>query len=272
MKKSKIKDDINTRIGFLDCNNIQSIYNEHRVLELNNVLEGFSSDFFTIILHEPDSLEEYTLMYVGDYSEIRGLTLKSGRNLEDRDLYTLQFSKAIEDEFPENNSLVVFNTFQNQLKKVYENFGVLCVPEYLAKLGTDLSFMLGGNRKYAADRILQIDILEIYQSFFSRKTRIQDKEGLQKVYLMYDKKVGQVKIGETKKELKIRRKGVAEPTLRATDQMVEVITAWEASKELESQLHSTYSDKRTRGEWFDLRAYDLEEIDKNTSEYNMIEI
>jgi hypothetical protein len=239
---------------------------------LNNVLEGFASDFFTIILNEPDSLEEYTLMYVGDYNEIRGLTFRSGRKLEERDMYTLRFAKAIEDEFPEKNSLVVFTTFQNSLKKVYENFGVLCVPEYIAKMGNNLSFILGGNRKNAVDRILQIDILEMYQSFFIRETKIKDKEGLQKVYLMYDQKVGQVKIGETKNKMKIRRKGVAEPTLRATDPMIEVITAWEASKDLETLLHSTYADKRIRGEWFDLRAYDLEEIDKITRNYNMIEI
>jgi hypothetical protein len=54
--------------------------------------------------------------------------------------------------------------------------------------------------------------------------------------------------------------------------MIEVITAWEASKDLETLLHSTYADKRIRGEWFDLRAYDLEEIDKITRNYNMIEI
>lgn len=112
----------------------------------------------------------------------------------------------------------------------------------------------------------------MYQSFFIREVKIQDKEGLQKVYLMYDRKVGKVKIGETKKELKIRQKGITEPTLRATDQMVEVITAWEASKELESLLHFTYAHKRVRGEWFDLRAYDLEAIDKMTRSYNMIEV
>lgn len=267
-----MKDDFNLRIGFLAFNEVQSIYNEHRIVELNNILEGFESDFFTIILYEEESLDEYTLMYVGDYNEIRGLTFKSGRKIEDRDFYTLRFAKAIEDEFPEKNSLVVFNIFQSQLKKVYENFGILCIPEYIANLGKELSFILPNNRKRGIDRILQIDILKIYRSFFTRKERTQDEEGLPKVYLMYDEKDGYIKIGETKNKLKIRRKGVAEPTLRATDPMIEIITAWEAPKELETKLHSNYSSKRKRGEWFDLRAIDLEDINRMTLIYNIIDI
>lgn len=113
-----MEDDFNIRIGFLDCDDIQSIYKKHRILELNNVLEGFASDFLTIILHEPDSLKEYTLMYVGCYRQIKGLTFKSGRHLEERDFHTLRFSKVIEDEFPEKNSLAVSTSFQTMVKQV----------------------------------------------------------------------------------------------------------------------------------------------------------
>ena len=74
-----------------------SIYNEYKVVELNNVLEGFESDFFTIMLYEEENLDEYTLFYIGGYNEIRGLAFKSGRKIEDRDFYTLRFAKAIED-------------------------------------------------------------------------------------------------------------------------------------------------------------------------------
>lgn len=267
-----MKDEFNSRISFLPYDVVCSIYNEYKVVELNNVLEGFESDFFTIMLYEEENLDEYTLFYIGGYNEIRGLAFKSGRKIEDRDFYTLRFAKAIEDEFPEKNSLVVFNTFQSQLKKVYENFGILCIPEHIANLGKELSFILPNNNKKAIDRILQVNILKVYKSFFNRKEKIQDKENLSKVYLMYDQKEGYVKIGETKNKLKTRRKGVSEPTLRATDPMIEIITAWEASKELEIKLHSNYNSKRKRGEWFDFRAIDLKDINKMTLTYNMIDI
>ena len=267
-----MNDDFYSRIDFLPFNVVQSIYNEHRNVELNNVLEGFQTDFFTIILDEERSLDEYTLMYVGGNQEIRGLTFKSGRKIEDRDFLTFNFSKAIEDEFPKKNSLVVFNAFQSIIKNVYENFGIICIPEYLVNLGGELSVILPDKRKSGIDRVSQIDIFRFYRSYFSRSDRTQDEEGLPKVYLMYDKKEGYIKIGETKNKLKTRRKGVSEPTLRATDPMIEIITAWNAPKELETKLHSNYISKRKRGEWFDLRAADLENINKMTSNYNMIDV
>lgn len=266
-------DDFNSRISSLPYDLVCSLQNEQRSVELNNVINGFESDFFTIMIYEDDeNLNEYSFIYIGNDKGIRGLTFKSGRKIKDRDIYTFRFCQVIEAEFLNKNSLVVFNTFQSQLKRVYENFGIICIPEHIANLDNELAFLMPNKNKKDVDRILQIDILEMYQSFFNRETRIKDKDNLQKIYLMYDRKVGLVKIGETKNKLKIRRKGVAEPTLRATDPMIEVITAWEASKDLESLLHSNYVDKRIRGEWFDLRAYDLEKIDKITRNYNMIDI
>jgi len=267
-----MKDNFSSRIVFLPFNAVQSIYNEHRNVELNNVLESIKSDFYTIILNEERSLDEYTLMYVGGNEAIRGFTFKSGRKIEDRDYLTFDFSKTIEDEFPETNALIVFNTFQSIIKNVYENFGIICIPEYIAKLGGELSVILPDKRKRGIDRVLQIDIFRFYRSYFTRSERTQDEEDLPKVYLMYDKKESYIKIGETKNKLKTRRKGVSEPTLRATDPMIEIIAAWNAPKELETKLHSNYVSKRKRGEWFDLRAVDLEDINKMTSKYKMIDV
>jgi hypothetical protein len=267
-----MKDDFYSRIDFLPFNVVQSIYNVHKNVELNNVLEGFKSDFYTIILNEERSLDEYTLMYVGGNEEIRGFTFKSGRKIEKRDFLTFKFSKAIEKEFPAKNALVVFNAFQSIIKNVYENFGIICIPEYIANLGGELSVILPDKRKRGIDRVLQIDILRRYKSYFTRSERMRDEEGLPKVYLMYDKKEGYIKIGETKTKLKKRRKGVSEPTLRATDPMIEIITAWNAPKELETKLHSNFFSKRKRGEWFDLKAVDLEDINKMTLKYNMIDV
>jgi hypothetical protein len=265
-------DDFNSRISFLPFNVIQSIYDEYRIIELNNVLEGFKTDFFTISFDKEVNLEEYTLIYIGGYDIIRGLTLKSGRYIKDRDLNTFRFAKAIEDEFPEKNSVTIFNTFQNKLRQTYENFGVLCVPEYIADIKEDLTFVLLNKPKKSVDYILQIDPIEFYRSFFDRKDKIQDKEGISKLYLMLEGEKGYIKIGQTKNRLEIRRKGVAEPTLKAKDPQIWIISAWEAPKEVEKRLHSEYNLKRKRGEWFDLRAIDLKEINTLMLNYKMIDI
>lgn len=267
-----MKDDFNYRLGFLTFNAIQSIYDKYKIVELNNVLEGFKSDFFTVALGQRESIEEYTLIYIGGSDKIRGLTLKSGRNIKDRDLHTFRFAKAIENEFPEKNSITIFNTFQNKLKEAYESFGILCIPEYLATIEKDLTFILPNKHKIGVDYILQIDPIEFYRSFFDREDKIQDKEGISKLYLMCEGEKGYIKIGQTKNNLETRRKGVAEPTLKAKDPLIWIISAWEAPKEIEKKLHSDYKSKRIRGEWFDLKAVDLKEINEMMLTYKMIEI
>jgi len=267
-----MKDDFNSRLSFLSFNAIKSMYDKYKIVELNNVLEGFKSDFFSIALTNEESLEDYTLIYIGGYNKIRGVTLRSGRNIEERDLNTFRFAKVIEDEFPENNSISIFNTFQGKIKEAYESFGILCIPDEIANLGKDMTFILPNKPKYDVDNILEIDAIEFYRSFFERDIKVDDIEGTSKLYLMCDGKNGYIKIGQTTSSLKSRRKGVAEPTLRAKDPMIKIITAWEAPKELERKLHSDYNSKRKRGEWFDLRTFDLKDINEMMLSYKMIEI
>lgn len=268
-----MKDEFHSRISTLSYDLVCSLQKEQRSVELNNVIDGFKSDFFTIMIYDDDeSLNEYSLIYIGDDNGIRGLTFKSGRKIKDRDIYTFRFCQEIEAEFPKKNSLVIFNTFQSQLKKVFENFGIICIPEHIANLGGELAFIMPNKNKKDVDRILQVDFLEFYRSYFNRKNKKKDSNGLAKVYLMYDQKEGYFKIGETKNKLTIRKKGVSEATLRATNPMIEIICSWEATKELETQLHVIYKPKRKRGEWFDLRAIDLEDINKMTLNYNCIDI
>ena len=265
-------DDFNSKLGYSTFDNILSICKEHRILELNNVLEGFRTDFFTFMLEEKDSVEKYTLVYIGGSDKVRGLTLTSGRKVKDRDLNTFRFAKAIENEFPEKNSISIFNTFQNKLREMYESFGILCIPDYLAIIENDLTFILPNHTKVDVDHVLQIDPIEFYQSIFEREDNIQDKKGVSKLYLMCEGENGYIKIGQTKSNLELRRKGVAEPTLKAKDPLIWIISAWEAPKNIEQKLHSYYRSKRIRGEWFDLKTADLKEIVEMMLPYKIISI
>lgn len=268
------EEDFFSRVSYLKYEDVISLQKTQKSIELNNVLDGFESEFYTILAHEEGKLDKYDLIYIANHDGIKGFALKSGRKTENRDINTLRFAKIIEEEFPNKNSLFVFNTFQSQLEKVYECYGILCIPENIASKG-NLSILFSSNYKNDADYILKVNILEIYKSFFERtlnEKKIEDEDNISKVYLMYDQRNGCVKIGETKNKLNVRRKGVSEPTLRAEDPMIEVIVAWEALKDLEKKLHSKYETKRKRGEWFELTAVDLESINVLTTDYKLIEL
>jgi len=104
-------DDFNSRLSFLPFDVIQAIYNEDKIIDLNNVLEGFKSDYFAITTDVKGSIEKYTLIYISRSVEIKGVSLRSGRNIKDRDFNTLCFAKVIENEFPEKNAIAIFNKF-----------------------------------------------------------------------------------------------------------------------------------------------------------------
>ena len=264
-------DEFYSRISFLTYDLVCKLQKEHRSVELNNVLDGFKSDFFTIMVYNDENLDEYSLIYIGNNdNEIKGLVFKSGRKIKDRDIYTFRFAQTIETEFPEKNSLIIFNTFQSQLKSVYETFGILCIPKSIANL-KNASLILPSN-KTNIDEILQLNLLSFYQSFFDRNIKLNDTKDFEKIYLMYDQKEAYFKIGKTKTKLKTRKKGVSEATLRAINPMIEIIVAWRAPSELETKLHSMFKSKRKRGEWFDLRPVDLEKINEFTLKYDMINI
>lgn len=264
-------DDFNSRLFFLSFDDIPDIYNKDKRIELNNVLEGFKSDFFAITTDVKGSIENYTLIYIGCSVEIKGVSLKSARNIKDRDLNTLRFAKVIENEFPEKNSIAIFNKFQDKLKQIYESFGIMCVPKYIVSQETQTPLLLP-KHKTDVDYLLKIDPIEFYRSFFEKENKIEDKEGVSKLYLMLEGQKGYIKIGQTKNKLEVRRKGVAEPTLKAKDPKIYILTAWKAPKKVERKLHSVYKSKRKRGEWFDLRATDLQEINEIMLAYEMINI
>jgi len=263
--------DFNSRLSFLSYDDILLIYNENKVIDLNNVLEGFESDFFAISTDEKKSVEDYTLTYIGSFNEIKGISLRSGRNIKDRDFSTLRFAKIIESEFPEKNAISVFNLFQRKLKQYYESLGILCIPESIAKMEGHKSFLLSKPKK-SVEYLMIINPLKLYKSFFERDTKTPDRVGVSKLYLMLEGENGFIKIGQTKNKLETRRKGVAEPTLKAKEPKIFILCAWIAPKEIEKTLHLKFELKRKRGEWFDLRANDLDEINNTMLAFEMIKI
>ena len=79
---------------------------------------------------------------------------------------------------------------------------------------------------------------------------------LTKVYLMIDKNTGYYKIGRSKNP-KYR-----EGTLQSKKPTVELLFSYDALVKQEKELHNMFSEKRIRGEWFDLRGSDIDNIKK----------
>ena len=74
------------------------------------------------------------------------------------------------------------------------------------------------------------------------------------VYVMIDKNTGYYKIGRSKKP------EYRERTLQSEKPTIEILYTFEAMIKHEKQLHEMFSNKRLRGEWFDLSGSDIEKI------------
>lgn len=72
-----------------------------------------------------------------------------------------------------------------------------------------------------------------------------------KVYVMIDKNTGYYKIGRSSNPLR------REKTLQSEKPTVELLFHHDARISNENELHDMFSDKRVRGEWFDLNGSDL---------------
>ena len=77
------------------------------------------------------------------------------------------------------------------------------------------------------------------------------------VYLMKNARNGYIKIGFTKNKPEFREK-----TFQSEEPEVELIKDWKGTMLDEEKLHEKFTDKRLRGEWFDLNADDIKQIEE----------
>lgn len=71
------------------------------------------------------------------------------------------------------------------------------------------------------------------------------------VYLMRDENTGYTKIGCSKEPDK------REKTLQSEKPTITLLHAWKGTVKEEKELHSQFSSKRVRGEWFDLDEFEI---------------
>lgn len=75
------------------------------------------------------------------------------------------------------------------------------------------------------------------------------------IYLMKNKRNGYIKIGLTKGKPEYR-----ESTLQSQEPEIELMFSFKSKRSTEEKLHYEFSNKRLRGEWFDLSDDDVNDI------------
>lgn len=260
--------ELSNRIQKIDSEGILKIFELNKKPELNNVIEKIRKESYSISTHNENNIEVYDLLLIVNYDELTGYTLKSERKLENRDIITYQFCKFLSEEFKNLNEIILFNTFQNLLKSTYEMFGFFCVNQYELKDLNNPVFIL--KNKKSVEKVLTIEPISFFKLNFKKEATIENQEGIEKIYLIYDLNDNLFKIGFTKKTLEKRIKGISEPTIKGKKPEIHLISAWKATIETEKELHKEFNLFRIRGEWFDLNIRDLEKLNKYMNKFEMI--
>lgn len=117
---------------------------------------------------------------------------------------------------------------------------------------TVLGFVLDCNLKQIASdaRTHITNLIEVK----SGKSPESLSYGFTKVYVMIDKNTGYYKIGRSNNPL------YREKTLQSEKPSIELIHQFDARVKDEKELHTLFSSKRIRGEWFDLAGSDIAKV------------
>ena len=218
---------------------------------INNVLTGLNKHCYGIWLLDDKTDNNYLLFYINNRTELSGLVCRFKISDKKRNDFTLGFAKVINQEYPKDNDLIeVFNTFQNHIRTMLEKLNRFTY-------GNEIPYKNGKlivKNKVGIDYVPFVDKKEAFKDIFSTDNENLSAEDGNKIYLMFNPRNGYTKIGRSIKP-KVREK-----TLQGEDPETEIIALWNSPKTIEKELHNKFSEKRIRGEWFNLGISDLLEI------------
>lgn len=153
----------------------------------------------------------------------------------------------------------------NRIDKINEKFALLNSGEFLMNID-DVKEIIKASEKYIKlwtqpeiesynKALLEIRINENNDTKKYRdRIKIRKKELEEKrfIYLILNKRNGLYKIGlSSNPEFR-------EKTLQSEEPEIEVINTYKGGFKIEKEIHSTFKEKRVRGEWFRLKNEDLE--------------
>ncbi|MGG6230501.1 GIY-YIG nuclease family protein [Tenacibaculum sp. SDUM215027] len=244
----------------------ESIYrfNEQDNGPINNVITRLNERCYGVLIYDEREHIEFMLLYIDSTKKLTGLGLLLSLNLElyERTILSIEFCKLISNRFPELDVVESFNTFQTQCRGTFEKMGFITFGSETNNLPKGTMFIKTAGSKGLLT-FPTLDKLEVYRWFFNEdaKSVKVDESKIKKVYLLLDSTNNLIKIGESFYPKK------REKTLQGINPSWDLITTWIAPVSEERRLHKLFSEKRTRGEWFNLNFNDLAIIRKEMSGY-----
>lgn len=169
----------------------------------------------------------------------------------------LGFCFFINDKFPLENSLNLYNTYIDQLRNLFTLQGIEVITQTDIddandRYGMNLNFFMA---KSPLIYLRTFSKKAVYRELFQFDyTLFKDELDKKYVYLIFCNSNGYFKIGYSKTPLK------REKTLQAEEPDISLIKIWEKDKTFERFLHLKYSHLRVRGEWFNLTIRELIEL------------
>jgi hypothetical protein len=249
----KLKDEFRELCYELSDDDVVQMSTQQSDVYLHNVIVGIEKECFGFRLsHNPNKFE-YQIFYVNGEGKLRGFLLQMTLDNPNRDNLVFMFSNHLTQEFPNLDSIDVFNTFQQQTRGVLEkeNYFTMTSGQMESLDGQNPSILIKGKR---FEIITLIDKVKALREYFGDRHVLDLREGNNYVYLMLNKRNGLVKIGTS-----IRPK-FREKTLQGQEPEIFLLSIWAAPREIEKELHRMFNDKRKRGEWFKLKSRDMKLI------------
>lgn len=221
--------------------------------ELNNVVVRISKHCYGLMVIDEQEVK-YQLLYVNGTNGLRGDLLELSLGQKQRNEILFYFSRFLAEKYENLDIIEVFNTFQSFTQGFLEKIGFTTITSIDYENIFDPNPLIIAKNTRGFVPILIIKKENFYVQFMNDNRILRETVNTSQIYLMLNKKTGNIKIGRSKKP-KYREK-----TLQAEEPEIQLIAAWIAPKDIENKLHRKFYEKRIRGEWFKLSFNDLRYI------------
>ena len=222
---------------------------------INNVIRGICDKSYGVVV----SSNKYYLSYIFynlAKDEVEGFYVELGYKEVLSAEKILAFAKVV-SQLGNDNVIDIHNVFCLHLRSALEKEGVMTISSEDIPYNKSVTIIA----KTSIAFIPMIQKKSFYKSFFSNISIESGDTKENKVYLMYDFKTDQCKIGYSKNPLRRER------TLQSEKPTIELLAYWTVPKSIEKELHIKFASKRTRGGWFYLDFNDFEYIKQYMQQY-----
>ncbi|QIK54472.1 hypothetical protein G7051_09010 [Dysgonomonas sp. HDW5B] len=248
-------DIFHERCAILDSATVLEFNTHWESSELHNVITGLCKECYGVFILDDKNIK-YQLAYFNGERELEGIVLELDFPFEKRDKLVFFFSDFLSHRYKRLDTIDVFNTFQHYTRSMLERIG------HLTLSSLDIEKYKDRNPEVIGALVIpMINKPTFYKDYFGNLYLDEMAGDDVCVYLMLNKNNNYIKIGKSKKP-RFREK-----TLQAEEPDIEIIASWLAPAYIEKELHSKFTEKRMRGEWFDLLFSDLKIIKDKMSEY-----